>query len=576
MLFSLGEESIFMFGNGHKATVDTAPPAGGLNGPTGPALTSDAPLTIDPDRTDWLLPQDWVRFGAVPVQGGLIALSDPEMITRLAVALTGKRGWRAILAVPTAIEALHHQHFGAALARRAETRVPLWLSSRGFGQRISRDRLQMPLLTLSGIMFSVAAPSKAAVALTAWCIFTLLCVTLLKLSCVTASLISRRKTVQPTPLAEDELPILSIMVPLHREAQIAERLVRRMTRLDYPADKRDILFVTEENDTKTREALDRAQPLPEGFRIIVVPDGHPKTKPRALNYALDFCRGSIVGVYDAEDAPEADQLRKVAAAFAAAPPEVVCLQGRLDYYNPRDNWLSRCFTTEYAAWFRLILPGLSALRLAVPLGGTTLFVRRHALEELGAWDAHNVTEDADLGIRLARRGWRTELIPTTTMEEANCRTWPWIKQRSRWIKGYMVTYLVHMRNPFRLVRELGLWQFIGFQVFFVASISQFLLAPLIWSFWLLPFGVNHPVIGILGHEGTIALIVLFLTCEVVNLLTSFVALTGQHLRHLVPWAIFMPLYFPLATPAAFKAAYELALRPFYWDKTAHGISGSED
>ena len=152
-------------------------------------------------------------------------------------------------------------------------------------------------------------------------------------------------------------------------------------------------------------------------------------------------------------------------------------KGCLISITPRVNWLSRCFTIEYATWFRVILPGLARMGLPIPLGGTTLFFRRTILDRLGGWDAHNVTEDADLGIRLARHGYRTELIPTTTYEEANCRPWPWVRQRSRWLKGYAVTWAVHMRNPARLWRDLGPWRFFGVQVLFVGTLSQFITAP---------------------------------------------------------------------------------------------------
>jgi cellulose synthase/poly-beta-1,6-N-acetylglucosamine synthase-like glycosyltransferase len=100
--------------------------------------------------------------------------------------------------------------------------------------------------------------------------------------------------------------------------------------------------------------------------------------------------------------------------------------------------------------------------MVLPLGGTTLFFRRHILEELGGWDAHNVTEDADLGVRLARKGYKTELVSTVTYEEANCKAWPWVKQRSRWLKGFLITYFVHMRRPRRLLSDLGLRRFFGF------------------------------------------------------------------------------------------------------------------
>ena len=179
---------------------------------------------------------------------------------------------------------------------------------------------------------------------------------------------------------------------------------------------------------------------------------------------------------------------------------------------------------EYAAWFRIILPGMQRLGLALPLGGTTLFFRRAVLEELGAWDAHNVTEDADLGIRLARHGYRTELLETVTEEEANCRALPWVKQRSRWLKGYMMTYAVHMRQPGLLWRQLGPRQFAGFQVLFLCTLSQFLLAPVLWSFWLLPLGLPHPLASALPDGLMFAMLVLFLATEVTNLAATYLAM----------------------------------------------------
>ncbi len=229
----------------------------------------------------------------------------------------------------------------------------------------------------------------------------------------------------------------------------------------------------EERDDVTRNTLAQTD-LPPWMKVIEVPyTSGLTTKPRALNYALDFCRGRIIGVWDAEDAPDPDQLETVARCFHAAPPEVACLQGILDYYNPRANWLSRCFTVEYATWWRIIMPGIARLGFVIPLGGTTLFFRREALEKVQGWDAHNVTEDADLGFRLARFGYRTELIPTVTYEEATCRPWAWIRQRSRWLKGFMVTYFVHMRRPHQLMADLGPRKFWGFQIFFLTAISQF-------------------------------------------------------------------------------------------------------
>lgn len=307
------------------------------------------------------------------------------------------------------------------------------------------------------------------------------------------------------------------------------------------------------------------------MRVVTVPAGGVRTKPRALNYALDFCRGSIVGVYDAEDAPAPDQLHRVVARFHERGSEVACLQGVLDYYNARSNWMARCFALEYAAWFRVILPGIARLGLTVPLGGTTLFFRRTALEALGGWDAHNVTEDADLGVRLARKGYRTELIDTVTEEEANARPWPWVRQRSRWIKGYAMTWAVHMRDPAQLRRDLGTRRFLGVQLLFLGSLAQSFLAPVLWSYWLVLFGLPHPMSVLLTGAAAVALAGLFTLAFSVNVAVALVGTSGPKHRHLRPWALTLEAYFPLATLAAAKAFFEMVVRPFYWDKTVHGV-----
>ncbi|MEO6301379.1 MAG: glycosyltransferase family 2 protein, partial [Paracoccaceae bacterium] len=287
-------------------------------------------------------------------------------------------------------------------------------------------------------------------------------------------------------------------------------------------------------------------------------------------FGLTQCRGTIVGVYDAEDAPEPDQIRKVVDHFHQRGPEVACLQGVLDYYNPRTNWLARCFTIEYAGWFRVILPGLQRLGMPIPLGGTTLFFRRTVLEKLGGWDAHNVTEDADLGMRLARHGYRTEVIPTTTYEEANCRTVPWVKQRSRWIKGYLMTYMTHMRTPFALWNQLGPRGFVAFQALFLGSLSQAILMPLLWSFWALALGFAHPLQPLMFPALITAMTTLFIASEVLNITIGMIGLrrSGQNICLL--WVPTLTLYFPLQAIAAYKALWEMLKRPFYWDKTSHG------
>lgn len=412
-------------------------------------------------------------------------------------------------------------------------------------------------------------PTVSFFVLCGWAVITLMLNTLLKIAAALLHL--RPKHVTPAPkLHPTALPVISVLVPLFRERDIAGALVRRLSRLYYPLEKLDVCLVLEADDGTTQEALARAQ-LPPWMRAIKVPLGTLQTKPRALNYALNFAKGSIIGVYDAEDAPDPDQLQKVAARFAQAGPGLACLQGRLDFYNSYSNWLARCFTLEYATWFRIILPGLERLGLAVPLGGTTLFFRRGPFEDLGGWDAHNVTEDADLGIRLARHGYRTEIIDTVTQEEANARAWPWVKQRSRWLKGYAITYGVHMRNPMKLWKDLGPWRFFGVQLLFAGTISQFLLAPLLWSFWLMLFGLLHPLAGVLSAQAATTLAVVFFSSELIGIGVTVLAIRAAGKPGLAPWAPTLHFYFPLAAAAAYKGVIELATKPFYWEKTAHGI-----
>ncbi|WP_104017623.1 glycosyltransferase [Roseovarius nitratireducens] len=408
-------------------------------------------------------------------------------------------------------------------------------------------------------------------ALALWAVLTLIVAAGLKITAFVAAMTGPRKHDMPVAATNAPLPRVSILVPLFRETEIAHALVARLSRLTYPKCLLDVILVLEEEDRLTQETLATID-LPPWIRPVIVPDGQPRTKPRAMNYALDFCQGEIIGIFDAEDAPDPDQITQVARRFQTAPHDLACLQGVLDYYNPRQNWVARCFTIEYATWFRTIMPGMARLGLALPLGGTTLYIRRDVLESLGGWDAHNVTEDADLGFRLARHGYRTEMVGTVTEEEANCHPWAWVKQRSRWLKGYMTTYLVHMRAPRQLYSQLGGWRFWGFQAHFVSSVSQVLLAPVLWSFWLLLFGLPHPLEAVVAWPLLVLLGSLFLIVEVINLSIYAQAVSGRRHRHLLGWVPTMHFYAPLAAVAAYKALYELILKPFFWDKTVHGLS----
>ena len=462
-------------------------------------------------------------------------------------------------------------HHKSALRTRASARVSEDFSCRTWQHHTSRKRLVMTILALLAFVGVIAAfPRLALGILTIWAVATLIISAVMRLVSYIAEMSKQPEQTPPT-CPEKDLPRISVMVPLFKEREIATALLVRLKRLTYPKALLDVILVVEENDELTQEVL-RSCELPPWLSVVEVPEGVPKTKPRAMNYALDFCKGDIVGVWDAEDAPAADQLHVVADYFHSAGEDLVCLQGVLDYYNSRQNWLARCFTIEYAAWFRLILPGMARLGFIIPLGGTTLFFRRDALEKLGGWDAHNVTEDADLGFRLARYGYRTDVIPTRTGEEAVCRLWPWVRQRSRWLKGYMVTYLVHMRSPRRLMREIGVWRFCGVQAHFVTALSQFILAPILWSFWLVLLGLPHPLEAFVSRDILLALGASFLVIELINALINATAVSRPTLRHLFIWVPTMHFYYPLGAMAAYKALLELLVKPFYWDKTQHGHS----
>ena len=536
--------------------------------PTDPSLSAMLPsaLCLKYRCVPWLLIGDVL----------LVGTQHPDEFNRLCACL-GERGRRLL---PVLVEEKQiRKHitalYGDELAQKAETRVPAIESCRSWDPT---SPLRKPIaLALLAILVS------ALVMFPAWtitvCILiafvTLVMSTVLKVAAFVAQM---TKITQDTNTTADltrgafPLPKVSVLVPLLNEKEIAGKLVQRLTRLTYPKSLLEVVLVLEQHDTVTRDTIARTE-LPSWISVIEVPSANRlTTKPRALNYALDFCRSSIIGVWDAEDAPEPDQIEKVVTRFQDAPENVACLQGVLDYYNPKTNWISRCFTIEYATWWRMILPGVAQLGLVIPLGGTTLFFRRNILEKLCGWDAHNVTEDADLGIRLARHGYVTELIPTVTFEEANCRAWPWVKQRSRWLKGFAITWLVHMRAPRALLRDLGFIRFMSVQTLLLATFAQFAFAPLLWSFWITLAGFEHPVALTLGAPVALGMAWFFFCSEIINLGISMVAVSRREHRHLMAYVLTLPLYFPMAAISAYKAMKEIVVEPFYWDKTEHGVT----
>ncbi|PWK61175.1 glycosyltransferase family 2 protein [Roseicyclus mahoneyensis] len=464
--------------------------------------------------------------------------------------------------------------YGETLARLAEGQAPLNDSCRGWRPRVAVRSLVLSALSLAALAIFLPV---AAIGLVFGLSLLIFGGNMALKATAFASALRRDRQKdagedqRPTPTLLRP-PMVTLIAPLYQERDIAATLVKRLGELDYPPERLDVLLAVEADDATTRAAL-AATHLPPWIRVITVPDGQPRTKPRALNFALNFARGDIIGIYDAEDRPDPDQITRITERFANRPPEVACLQGRLDYYNARHNVLSRLFAIEYANWFRVLLPGVQRLGLVVPLGGTTLFLRHKVLVEVGGWDAHNVTEDAELGLRLARRGYRTEIIDTTTFEEANAAVLPWIRQRARWQKGYLMTWAMAMRAPRALWRDLGPVRFAALQVQMLFAVAGFLVAPLLWSLMVKPFGVAHPLDALVGPMGYGIMATAFVGSIVLSVALSIHATRAAHLRHLRPWIMLSELYFLLATISAARAAAEMLMRPFWWAKTTHGGFG---
>ncbi len=375
-------------------------------------------------------------------------------------------------------------------------------------------------------------------------------------------------------------PRYTVLCPLYKEPEVVKQFVQAMIALDYPADRLQIMFLTEVDDDATRDAI-QAMRLPPHFEIVTIPDGEPRTKPRACNYGLLRSTGEYVVIYDAEDIPEPKQLKKAVLTFANHGPDLACVQAKLNFYNPRQNVLTRWFTLEYSLWFDLILPGLQSEMLSLPLGGTSNHFRAAILRKLGAWDPFNVTEDCDLGLRLSTLRLHTAMLDSTTYEEANSRPRNWIRQRSRWIKGYMQTYLVHMRRPWRFLHPKRLRELVGLQVVIGGTPATFIVNPLMWLLLALyVFSALSPTLrpivepvyhtlypAPIFYAGLICLIF----GNFLYIYMYIIACMKREQYGLMLWSLTIPIYWAMMSIAAMIAVYQLIFKPFYWEKTQHGL-----
>lgn len=378
------------------------------------------------------------------------------------------------------------------------------------------------------------------------------------------------------PLSEDALPSYAVLVPLYHEAAMVPDLADALAALDYPRHKLDLKLLVEADDAATRMAA-MAHAARVGWDVVVVPPSLPRTKPKALAFALQLVDADLITVYDAEDRPAPDQLRRAAAALAEAPANVACLQAALVIDRPfrrwGGGWLTSQFALEYRVQFQALLPWYAASFGFFLLGGTSNHFRRAALAAVGGWDPHNVTEDADISVRLRRAGWRLGVLASETREEAPA-SWPvWLAQRRRWLKGWLQTWLVHTRRPGQLVAEMGLRDFLLVQLLLGGQIlSAFVYPASLFAVGLLITGVR-PLLQERSFLSDFGLVLALVTGGLAWGTTAVQALLTAAPRcwpTAVLGALGLPIYWLLLYPAVIGAILELATAPFQWNKTPHG------
>jgi cellulose synthase/poly-beta-1,6-N-acetylglucosamine synthase-like glycosyltransferase len=414
----------------------------------------------------------------------------------------------------------------------------------------------------------IAAPKTTIVCLSAFA-------TIAFFACVSLRLLalsSARPLRRPSPFNSDPstMPVYSVLVALHREKDVVSQLLVGLGKLQWPRSRLEIKLVCEADDAETLAALDAHQ-LHPCIEIVHVPAALPRTKPKALAYALPLCAGEFVTLYDAEDRPHPAQLLEAWQRFAKSDETLACLQAPLVITNGRAGWLSGMFAFEYAGLFRGLLPWLASRGAVVPLGGTSNHFRRSALVEVGGWDPYNVTEDADLGIRLRRRGYRVGTLSLPTLEDGPETLSDWLPQRTRWFKGWIQTWLVHMRQPSRLAGDLGPVSF---------AVAQVLMAGMVVSALMHPLFLGNVIfvsakLAITGDmNGSDALLALFGIANIVSGYGAFIlighATLAEGERQGIGWTIARtPLHWILLSVAAWRSIYELLRAPHRWNKTTH-------
>ncbi len=481
---------------------------------------------------------------------------------------------RFTICTPHRLDALFRRRDEAGLLEHASAGLANW--DAGLSAKGGRTPLQRRLGLATSVAMAIAlgcatAPALLGIAILLFLVFATF--VLQRLVVVAASRSPSPEAGNAPRQADVSLPVYTVIVPLFRETRILAQLVRNLDALDYPASKLDIKIMLEACDLDMIGAVSRLD-LPARYEVILVPEGHPRTKPRALNMGLDFARGDYVVVYDAEDRPDPGQLRAAVRRFDAHPAEVACLQARLSIDHADETWLTRMFAIEYAGLFHVVKPGLAALALPIPLGGTSNHFRAAALRRVGGWDAWNVTEDIDLGYRLARFGLKVLSLDSATFEEAPLTLARWMPQRSRWLKGWMVTLMVLGREPRRSIHDLGWRNGASVAVSLLGTVASGLLGPplLLWTvaegFRGLLFRPETPLWW-LFVAASAAMLVGGLLAAVVP---CWLGLKRLGRLDLAVWIVTLPVYLLLMSAASWRALFEVWRHPYAWNKTEHGLA----
>jgi len=377
-----------------------------------------------------------------------------------------------------------------------------------------------------------------------------------------------------TNIPDETLPSYTVLCPLYKEWHVLAQFITAISHLEYPKDKLQVMLLLEEDDKQTISHIS-SYTLPSYFQIVIVPDSKPKTKPKALNFGLKHTKGEYIVIYDAEDIPDPLQLKKAVIAFQKAGKRTVCVQAKLNFYNPHQNLLTRVFTAEYSLWFELVLTGLQSVHAPIPLGGTSNHFKTADLKNLKGWDSFNVTEDCDLGMRLVKRGYQTAVIDSTTLEEANSNLKNWFGQRTRWIKGYMQTYLLHMRNPSLFFQNWKEPHAITFQLVVGGKVLSMFINPLMWVITISYFLFRAKIGTFIESFFPTPILYMGVTSLILgNFLYMYYYMIGcaKHGHdELVKYVILIPFYWLLLSLAAWTAVLKIITEPHYWSKTKHGL-----